>query len=91
MFEKMTSTPLCGDPFTQGGADIPPLTSSDILSWLSQDGTRCFQLMMTENPKLFKIWIKNWSDLVEFEIVPLRESPAKILNNEDTTSIWSSI
>lgn len=29
--EERTSTLLCGDLFTQGGADLPPLTESDIL------------------------------------------------------------
>lgn len=29
--EEHTSTLLCGDLFTQGGADLPPLTESDIL------------------------------------------------------------
>ncbi len=29
--EERTSTLLCGDLFTQGGADCPPLTESDIL------------------------------------------------------------
>lgn len=29
--EESTSTLLCGDPFTQGGADLPALTESDIL------------------------------------------------------------
>ena len=31
LIEEHTSTLLCGDLFTQGGADLPPLTSSDIL------------------------------------------------------------
>jgi len=31
LMEEKTSTLLCGDLFTQGGADLPPLTSSDIL------------------------------------------------------------
>ena len=31
LMEEHTSTLLCGDLFTQGGADNPPLTSSDIL------------------------------------------------------------
>jgi flavorubredoxin len=30
--EERTSTLLCGDLFTQGGADLPPLTESDILA-----------------------------------------------------------
>ena len=31
LMEGTTSTLLCGDLFTQGGADLPPLTCSDIL------------------------------------------------------------
>ncbi len=31
LFEEKTRTLLCGDLFTQGGADNPPLTESDIL------------------------------------------------------------
>jgi flavorubredoxin len=31
LFEETTATLLCGDLFTQGGADTPPLTTSDIL------------------------------------------------------------
>ncbi len=29
--EELTSTLLCGDLFTQGGSDLPPITESDIL------------------------------------------------------------
>jgi len=31
MIEEKTRTLLCGDLFTQGGADLPPFTSADIL------------------------------------------------------------
>ena len=31
MMEESTRTLLCGDLFTQGGADLPPITESDIL------------------------------------------------------------
>jgi len=31
LMEEQTSTLLCGDLFTQGGADLPPITESDIL------------------------------------------------------------
>ena len=31
LMEEKTSTLLCGDLFTQGGGNLPPLTSSDIL------------------------------------------------------------
>ena len=32
--------------------------------------------METENPDLFYKWIKNWEDLVDFEIIELGEKPA---------------
>lgn len=31
LFDEQTSTLFCGDLFTQGGADTPPLTSGDVL------------------------------------------------------------
>ncbi len=41
-------------------------------SWVDERGlARCFQLMETEQADLFDQWIANWSDLVEFEIVPV--------------------
>ena len=46
-------------------------------SWLTEDGTRCFQLMETDDLELFNLWIEKWSDLVEFEIIPVLDSPTK--------------
>ncbi len=46
-------------------------------SWLTEDGTRCFQLMETDAPELFNLWVEKWSDLVEFEIIPVLDSPTK--------------
>jgi len=44
-------------------------------SWIEERSLdRCFQLMETEEPSLFDQWIANWSDLVEFEIVPVISS-----------------
>jgi hypothetical protein len=41
-------------------------------SWIDERRLdRCFQLMETEDPGLFGEWIAQWSDLVEFEIVPV--------------------
>jgi hypothetical protein len=49
-------------------------------SWLTEDGKRCFQLMETDHPELFNLWIEKWSDLVEFEIIPVFDSPARAHN-----------
>jgi Protein of unknown function (DUF3303) len=41
-------------------------------SWVDERNLdRCFQLMETTEPSLFDEWTASWSDLVEFEIVPV--------------------
>ena len=40
-------------------------------SWVSEDLSRCFQLMDTADPALFEPWIAAWADLGQFEIVPV--------------------
>ena len=32
---------------------------------------RCFQLMETDNPSLFEVWLDRWRDLGTFEVVPV--------------------
>ena len=39
--------------------------------WLEAEGDRCFQLMETADAALFDAWIARWSDLVDFEVVPV--------------------
>jgi len=40
-------------------------------SWIDESLERCFQLMETDDPALFDEWIAQWSDLGEFEVVPV--------------------
>jgi Protein of unknown function (DUF3303) len=40
-------------------------------SWIDESLERCFQLMETDDPALFDDWIANWSDIGEFEVVPV--------------------
>jgi len=40
-------------------------------SWVEPNLDRCFQLMECDHPRLFIAWVARWSDLVEFEIVPV--------------------
>ena len=42
-----------------------------VSSWVSADLGRCFQLMETDDVSLFQRWIASWSDLMEFEVVPV--------------------
>jgi hypothetical protein len=44
-------------------------------SWLEKDGTRCFQLMQTDDASLFQAWFEHWKDLMAIEIVEIGEKP----------------
>ena len=45
-----------------------------VASWVDEAFERCFQLMETDNEALFREWMANWQDLIDFEIVPVRTS-----------------
>ena len=38
-------------------------------SWVETNFDRCFQLMETDDQRLFEQWIAQWNDLVEFEVI----------------------
>jgi hypothetical protein len=40
-------------------------------SWVDASFTRCFQLMECADLALLMKWIGNWTDLVDFEVVPV--------------------
>jgi hypothetical protein len=44
-------------------------------SWIEANLDRCFQLMECDDARLFQQWIALWSDLIEFEVVPVVPSP----------------
>ena len=41
-------------------------------SWVSMDLGRCFQIMECDDVGLMQQWVSNWSDVVEFEILPVQ-------------------
>ena len=40
-------------------------------SWVEASLDRCFQLMECDDVALLQRWVAQWSDLVEFEIIPV--------------------
>jgi hypothetical protein len=40
-------------------------------SWVEANLGRCFQLMECDDVTLLQRWVVEWSDLVDFEIVPV--------------------
>jgi hypothetical protein len=42
-----------------------------VSSWITDDFTRCYQVMETADRSLLEKWMANWSDLVNFEVYPV--------------------
>ena len=42
-----------------------------VQSWVSANFECCFQLMESDDARLFDQWVSQWQDLVEFEIIPV--------------------
>ncbi|ESX15183.1 DUF3303 family protein [Mesorhizobium sp. LSJC264A00] len=40
-------------------------------SWIAADMSRCFLLVEADDATLLQRWVIEWSDLVEFEIIPV--------------------
>jgi len=40
-------------------------------SWVTSDLNRCYQVMECPDRALLQQWMDRWSDLVEFEVVPV--------------------
>jgi len=42
-----------------------------VSSWVTEDITRCYQVMQCDDRALLDAWIMAWSDLVDFEVHPV--------------------
>lgn len=45
-----------------------------INSWINHEVTVCYQVMETDEKDKLHQWINNWSDLSDFEIIPVLTS-----------------
>jgi hypothetical protein len=64
---------LIGEQFKQNGRMLPDGVTYHA-SWVEPSGARCFQIMEAASPELLQTWVSRWSDLVDFEIVPVQTS-----------------
>ena len=62
-----------------------------ISSWVDMKLERCFQIMETSDPRLMLEWIRNWSDLVDFEVVPVMPSADAARSMQSKTAHASSV
>jgi hypothetical protein len=45
-----------------------------IASWVTDDLTRCYQVMECDDRRLLDEWMANWRDIVDFEVIPVMTS-----------------
>jgi hypothetical protein len=45
-----------------------------VSSWVDTNLQRCYQVMETADRALLDEWIANWSDIVNFEVIPVLTS-----------------
>jgi len=60
-----------------------------IESWVSADLTRCYQIMECEERALLDEWMSRWTDLIDFEVVPViasAEASALMLTESGSSS-----
>jgi hypothetical protein len=50
---------------------LAPEGRTYVNSWVTADLGRCYQVMACEDRALLDEWIARWSDLVDFEVVPV--------------------
>lgn len=60
-----------------------------VSSWVDEPLERCFQLMETSDRELIDEWIAHWSDIVEFEVIPVitsAEASARVPGRTEPSS-----
>jgi hypothetical protein len=61
--------------FRAKGRLMPPRLEY-ISSWITEDLSRCYQVMQAPERGLLEQWMAQWSDLVDFEVLPVLTSAA---------------
>ena len=59
--------------FREKGRMMPDGVSY-VNSWVSADGNTCYQVNDCLNETLLQEWADNWSDIVDFEFIPVISS-----------------
>ena len=56
--------------FRERGRLAPPEVTY-VNSWVAEDLTRCYQIMDAPDRRALGIWLAQWTDLVDFDVVPV--------------------
>jgi uncharacterized protein DUF3303 len=71
--EKLKDAPAIYERLREKGRMMPDGLKY-VSSWIDRDFKICWQLMETDDEKLFRPWTEAWNDLMDFEIIPVRTS-----------------
>ena len=53
---------------------LAPAGLNYVSSFVTTDGTRCYQVMECDDPAMLEAWMAAWRDLVDFEVLPVISS-----------------
>ena len=67
---KPNATRRIGERVRTSGRLLPPGVVYQG-SWVDPASERCFQIMESPSRELLDAWIERWSDLVDFEVIPV--------------------
>ena len=70
---KGGNSKLVGERFRESGRMMPEGVAYHA-SWIEPAGGRCFQVMEAPDAELLNVWVNHWSDLMDFEIIPVLTS-----------------
>jgi hypothetical protein len=59
----------------RGQGRLAPAGLTYISSWVTDDLTTCYQVMECADRALLDEWMRAWTDLVDFDVVPVISSP----------------
>ena len=70
---KQRDVAQIGERFIRNGRMLPDNVVYHA-SWVDSEGACCFQLMEAPRPEMLNAGVGCWSDLIDFEIVPVLTS-----------------
>jgi hypothetical protein len=56
-----------------------------VSSWVTEDLSTCYQVMECDDRNLLDAWIERWSDLTDFEVIPVvtsAEAASRVADEE---------
>jgi Protein of unknown function (DUF3303) len=50
---------------------MAPEGLSYVSSWVTEDMSRCYQVMECDDRRLLEQWMTRWNDVTDFEVIPV--------------------